>query len=270
MEAVYTSDDLSLKRYFSYSVLFHISLTALLLAGAWLERTGESWGGPGSGGDSAVKVNLVGPVNAGLPMPPTVNPTDSQVIDPTKGLNVEEPQPKPPVQPKDTTPIQKFEKEKPLPPSRKSKVFENKTPPPENAINYGKGGNPRMPTGYGDQPGPLNNSGINASGPGGGDFANRYGWYVEAIRRAVNQNWMQNTIDPAVRAARRAKTTLTFTINRDGTVKNIRIEESSGNRSMDDSAQRALLSIDRFPPLPADYSGTYVNVTFDFDLSLTR
>jgi len=269
MEAVYTSDDLSLKRYFSYSVLFHISLTALLLAGVWLERTGESWGGPG-GGDSAVKVNLVGAVSAGIPMPPTINPTDSQVIDPTKGLNMEEPQPKPPVQPKDTTPIPKFEKEKPLPPSKKSKVFENKTPPPNNAINYGKGGNPRMPTGYSQEPGPLSNSGIAASGPGGGDFANRYGWYVAAIRRAVNQNWMQNTIDPAVRAARRAKTTVTFTINRDGSVKNIRIEESSGNRSMDDSAQRALLSIDRFPPLPSDYSGTYVNVTFDFDLGLTQ
>jgi TonB family protein len=81
---------------------------------------------------------------------------------------------------------------------------------------------------------------------------------------------MQNTIDPAVRAARRAKTTITFTISRDGSIKNIRVSESSGNRSMDDSAQRALLSADHFPRLPSDYSGNYVDVTFDFDLSLTR
>lgn len=271
MEAVYMSDELSLKRYFSYSVLFHLALTGLMLVGIWLQRTGESWGGPGSGGDSAVKVNLSASVPApGIPMPPEINPTDSQVIDPTKGLNMEEPKPKPPEPAKDTTNIQKFEKEKPLPPSKKSKVFENKTPPPPNAINYGRGGNPRMPTGYSQEPGPLTNSGINATGQGGGDFANRYGWYVEAIRRAVNQNWMQNTIDPAVRAARQAKTTVTFTINRDGSVRNIRIAQSSGNRSMDDSAQRALLSIDRFPALPSDYSGTYVDVTFDFDLSMTH
>lgn len=271
MEAVYTSDELSLKRYFSYSVLLHLGMTAVVLVGVWLQRTGESWGGPGSGGDSAVKVNLSASLpSAGLPMPPEINPTDSQVIDPTKGLNVEEPKPKPPEQPKDTTTIPKFEKEKPLPPSKKSKVFEDKTPRPDNAINYGRGGNPRMPTGYSQEPGPLTNSGINATGQGGGDFANRYGWYVEAIRRAVNQNWMQNTIDPAVRAARQAKTTVTFTINRDGSVKNIRISQSSGNRSMDDSAQRALLAIDRFPALPSDYSGTYVDVTFDFDLSLTH
>jgi TonB family protein len=81
---------------------------------------------------------------------------------------------------------------------------------------------------------------------------------------------MQSTIDPGVRAARRARTTLTFTIDRDGSVKSIRISESSGNRSMDDSAQRALLSIDHFPALPSDYSGRYVDVTFDFDLSMTR
>ena len=126
-----------------------------------------------------------------------------------------------------------------------------------------------VPTGYSDQPGPLN-GGVAVQGQGGGDFATRYGWYIEAVRRAVNQNWLQNTIDPGVRAARRAKTTLTFTINRDGTVKSIRIAESSGNRSMDDSASRALLSIEHFPPLPADYSGRYVDVTFDFDLSMTR
>jgi len=24
------------------------------------------------------------------------------------------------------------------------------------------------------------------------------------------------------------------------------------------------------PPLPSDYSGSYVNVTFDFDLAMTR
>jgi periplasmic protein TonB len=265
-EAVYTSEDLSLKRYFSYSVFFHVALTAILIATIWLERSGDAWGGVG-GGETGVKVSLAS--SAGIPMPPTINPTESQVVDPTKGLNVEEPQSKPPEQPKDTTNIPKFEKEKVLPPSKKSKVFEKKNTPPPNAVPYGKGGQMNVPTGYSDQPGPLN-GGVAVQGQGGGDFATRYGWYIEAVRRAVNQNWLQNTIDPGIRAARRAKTTLTFTINRDGTVKDIRISESSGNRSMDDSASRALLSIEHFPPLPADYSGRYVDVTFDFDLSMTR
>jgi periplasmic protein TonB len=260
-----TSEDFPLKRYVSYSVFFHIALTGALLLTIWLQRSGDAWGGIG-GGETGVKVSLV--ANAGIPMPPTINPTESEVVDPTKGLFKEEP-PKPPEPKTDAAKIPKFDKEKPLPPSNKSKVFEKKTPTPENAVPYGKGGQMNIPSGYSDQPGPLN-GGVAVQGQGGGDFATRYGWYIEAVRRAVNQNWMQNTIDPAVRAARRAKTTVTFSINRDGTIKNIRVYQSSGNRSMDDSAQRALLSIDHFPNLPADYSGRYVDVTFDFDLSMTR
>jgi TonB family protein len=260
-----TSEAPPLKKYLSYSVFLHIALTVLLLAGIYLQRTGDPWGGIG-GGDTGVKVSLV--ATAGIPMPPTINPTESEAVDPTKGLYKEEPPP-PPEPKTDATKIPKFEKEKPPPPSKKSKVFDKSQPPPENAVPYGKGGQMNIPSGYSDTPGPLN-GGVAVQGQGGGDFAARYGWYIEAVRRAVNQNWLKNTIDPGVRAARRAKTTLTFTINRDGTVKSIRISESSGNRSMDDSATRALLSIEHFPALPADYSGRYVDVTFDFDLAMTR
>ncbi|HTQ95337.1 MAG TPA: TonB family protein [Candidatus Acidoferrum sp.] len=265
MEAVYTAEEFDLKRYVSYSVFFHVGLVVLIVLGMWLQHNGDAWGGVG-GGETGVKVNLV--ASAGIPMPPTINPTESQTVDPTKGLFKEEP-PKPPEPPTDATKVPKFEKEKPLPPTKPSKVFEKKTPPPPNAVPYGKGGQMNVPTGYADQPGPIN-GGVAVQGQGGGDFATRYGWYIEAVRRAINQNWMQNTIDPGVRAARRAKTTMTFSINRDGTVKNIRISESSGNRSMDDSASRALLAIDKFPALPADYSGRYVDVTFDFDLSMSH
>jgi TonB family protein len=109
-------------------------------------------------------------------------------------------------------------------------------------------------------------NGVQMLEEGGGDFAERYPWYTEAVKRAIRQNWMRNTIDPSVRADHNAKTTVTFTINRDGSVRNVRISQSSGNRSMDDSAQRALLSIAHFPPLPKDYNGSYVSVTFDFSM----
>lgn len=261
-----TYDDLTFKRFFGYSVFLHAALTAFMIFGVWIQRSGNPWGGIG-GGDSGVKVSLVS--NAGIPMPSTANPTESVAVDPTKGLNKEEPKPKEPEPKTDATKIPKFDKEKPLPPSKKSRVFEPKTPPPSNAVPYGKGGQMNVPSGYSDTPGPLN-GGLAVQGQGGGDFAARYAWYVEAVRRAINQNWIQTTIDPPVRAARRAKTTVTFTINRDGSIKGIRVAQTSGNRSMDDSAQRALLSVDHFPALPADYSGRYVDVTFDFDLSLTR
>ena len=266
-EATYNLDEFGLKRFLGYSAWFHIGLTALMLVGVWVQRSGNAWGGIGGGGDSGVRVNLVS--SAGIPMPqPSITSVESNAVDPTKGLNKEEPKPTP--EPKtDATKLPKFEKEKPLPKSRPSKVFESKTPQAENAVPYGKGGQTTLPSDFSDFPGPAN-GGIAVQGPGGGDFSSRYGWYIEAVKRAVNQNWMQNTIDPSIRAARRAKTTITFTINRDGSIKSIRVAESSGNRSMDDSAQRALLSIDHFPPLPSDYSGRYVDVIFDFDLTMSK
>ena len=260
------ADDYPFKRFFLYSVLLHLGLSVLMLVSVWVQRTGGYWGGIGGGEDSNVRVSLVS--SAGIPMPQPTNVTESPVVDPSKTLHKEEPMPPPPEIKNDATKLPKFDKEKPLPPSKPSKVFKNDRPDADNAVP-GRGGSPSLPSGYANTPGPLN-GGVRASGEGGGDFAGRYPWYTEAVKRAISQNWMQNTIDPSVRAARRAKTTMTFTISRDGSIKNIRLSESSGNRSMDDSAQRALLGIDHFPPLPADYSGRYVDVTFDFDLSLSR
>ena len=105
---------------------------------------------------------------------------------------------------------------------------------------------------------------------GGGDFASRYGWYIESVKRKVQSNWLQNTIDPAVRAARTAHAVVQFTIYKDGTVKDIRIQQASGNLSMDNSGLRAIMQSNPMPALPPDYPGSYVQVLFDFDLSMTR
>lgn len=264
--AIYnTPDDLELKRFLGYSVTLHVGLTLTLFIGGWLHRTGNPWGGVG-GADSGTKVNLVS--SAGIPMPQPVVPATTDTVDPTKGLAKEEPKkPQPP--PKDATEIPKFKENKPLPPSKQSKVFENKEKPPDNAVPYGKGGQLSLPSGYSPTPGAAS-SGLAVQGQGGGDFASQYGWYIEAVKRAINQNWLQNTIDPSVRAARKAHAVVNFTINRDGTIKNIRISQSSGNQSFDSSAQRALLSIDKLPNLPPGYSGSYVDVIFDFDLSMAK
>jgi TonB family protein len=262
-QAVANPDDLKLQKFLVYSISLHAALTALFFLGPYLQHRGTRWGSVG-GGQSGTKVNLVS--SAGIPMPKPVNPTESKVVDPTKGMYKEEP-PKPPEPKTDATKIPKFEKEKPLPPSHKSKVFEDKKPLPENAVPYGKGGNPDLPTGTAQTPAAAA-GGLTIPGDAGGDFASRYGWYVASVKRLISANWMQNTIDPAVRSARRAHAVVTFTILRDGTVKNIRILQTSGNLSMDNSAQRALLSIEKFQPLPSDYNHSSIDVIFDFDLSM--
>lgn len=257
-------NDLPLKKYIRRSVVFHVVLFAALLGTSYLERHGAGWGGVG-GQLGGTKVNLVS--SAGIPLPHETSVTESKAVDPTKSLHKEDVKPKPPEPKTDAEKIPKFEKEKPLPPSRPSRTLENKTVEPDNAIP-GHGGNPNLPTGYSQTPGPS--SGTSVLGQGGGDFGGRYPWYVDAVRNRVRQAWDQSTIEPAVRAAHRAHTVVTFRINANGTVSNIRVSQSSGNSSMDYSAQRALQSIDAFRPLPNDYMGSYVDVTFDFDLAMMQ
>jgi protein TonB len=265
--AAYNPDDASLRRYLLYSLFLHGLLAAAVVASIIFHFQGNSWGGVGGASEGDVKVNLVGSVGIPMPKPPEV--TESRTFDPTDSLYKAQPQPKPPEVPKDVTKIPEFKKEKPPKQiEHKSRVFDDPTPPPDNAVP-GHGGRMNLPTGTAQTPGaPM--SGVNIQGQGGGDFATRYGWYIESVRRRINQNWLQSTIDPAVRAARTAHCVMTFTIARDGSVKDIRLSQTSGNASMDMSAQRALLSSSPMPALPSDYSGSYVNVTFDFDLGMTR
>ena len=259
--AVANSDELGFGKFIGYSVFLHGALAAAIIASIIFHWTGNAWGSVGGASEGDVKLNLVGSV--GLPMPKAPVVDDSKTFDPTNSLFKEQPQPKPPEIPKDVEKIPQFEKEKPPKQiEHKSKVFENKTPPPNNAVP-GHGGQMNVPTGYQQTPGAAS-PGVAVSGPAGGDFAGRYPAYVEAIRRRIAQNWLQSSIDPAARASRTIHAVATFTINRDGSVKDIRITETSRNSSFDNSGLRALYDSNPMPPLPSDYAGSYVSVTFDF------
>ncbi|HXY23441.1 MAG TPA: energy transducer TonB [Candidatus Acidoferrum sp.] len=261
--AVTNPGTLNLRGYLGYSALFHVVLTVLVLAVSFFERHGNSWGGVG-GDLGGTNVSLVR--SAGISLPRESMVTESKAVDSTKSLHKEEP-PKPPEPKTDATKIPKFTKEKQLPPSPKSRTLESKTPEPDNAIP-GHGGVPNLPTGYSQTPG--SSQGVAALGQGGSDFGARYPWYVDAVRTRIERNWDQTTIDAPVRAAHTALTTITFRINPDGSISNIRLSKSSGNQSMDYSAQRDLLGIGSFSHLPNDYMGAYVDVTFDFDLGLAH
>jgi TonB family protein len=258
-------EEFSLKKFLVYSGALHATVFLAIAASIYFQFRGNQWAG--EGGDlGGTKVNLVS--SAGIPMPRPIIPTQSQVVDPTQGLHEIEP-PKLEQTPPDVMKLPEFKHDKPLPPSHKSKVFENKTPPPTNAIPYGKGGNPDIPTGYSQNPG--GSSGVAVQGQGGSDFATRYGWYIAAVVRKLHSSWDENTIDPNIRAAHRAKTTVEFTILRDGTVTKLKIYQGgSGNRSLDDSGLRAVMSAGNMPPLPNDSNDSHVDVIFDFDLSLEK
>jgi TonB family protein len=253
-------EDQSLRQFLIYSIIMHASLAVVIIVSAYIQFRQSRWGGVG-GELGGTKVNLVSA--AGIPMPKEVVVTESKAVDPTKGLYKEEP-PKPPEPKTEATKIPKFEKEKKLPPSPKSRTFESKTPPPDNAVPYGKGGNPDVPTGYSQTPG-AGSSGVTVQGQGGADFASRYGWYIEAVKNRIYSNWQQWTIDAAARTSRTMHCAVSFTINRDGSLKDWHISESSGNSSYDNSALRAVMSSNPVTKLPGDYTGSYVVATLDFN-----
>ena len=252
-------EDQNFRQFLIYSVIMHASLALVIVVSAFIQWRQTRWGGVG-GDLGGTKVNLVS--SAGIPMPKESVVTDAKAVDPTKGLYKEEPK-KPPEPKTDATKIPKFEKEKPLPPSRPSRTLENKTPPPDNAVPYGKRGNPDLPTGNSPTPG-GGSSGVAIQGAGSADFATRYGWYIAAAKRKVAPNWNLLFLDPAVRNSRTLHCVISFTILRDGTVKSLRVAESSGNASWDNSGLRAIQSSSPFSALPNDWAPGEVSVLWDF------
>ena len=107
-------------------------------------------------------------------------------------------------------------------------------PSPELEPAPGQGGRPALA--YGQF-----STGAGAAGIGFGDatFGNRYGWYVDAMTRAISQNWLKSLVDS--RVGRAPRVYLNFDIGRNGKISNLGVQQSSGIPSLDRSAQRAVL-----------------------------
>ncbi|MDR3747846.1 MAG: TonB family protein [Acidobacteriota bacterium] len=239
------------------SLALHAALFALALFGYLIPSTrGENWGGTGGGG-GAMSATLV----SSIPLPAPQTETQNVLANESKGLAQSPPKETPKEQPK-AIPI----------PERETKVkgqreSPQKKPPPkevakvdENQIPFGQGGPVSGPYGsfaVGDTKGGLSFTG------GTGDFGSRFGWYVDAVRRKVSENWLKYEVDPRIDTAHRVY--IYFEITRSGQPTDIRVEQSSGIPQLDQSALRALQRIDTFGPLPPEYAGRYVAVEFWFD-----
>jgi len=241
------------------SVVMHILLFLLLVGYASLGLPfGGGWGKNWGSGRST-RIGAVASL-PGVPLPAPMLTTHNTLASENPGLHQTEPQPKAEPEPK-AVQIPKFkESVKPEKAERVNTHIQKEKPVyADNAVPYGLGGQPSMSytqvvTGAGE-------GGLSFGE--GGDFGERYGWYVASVRSRISGNWLLSTISPSILKAPRLY--MTFTILRDGTVSDPEITQSSGIAEVDRSALRAVLASNPLPPLPPDYGGNRVKVNLYFD-----
>jgi TonB family protein len=82
--------------------------------------------------------------------------------------------------------------------------------------------------------------------------------YIAGMVSKVHQNWTSRQSSAGI-------TTMQFTIQRDGTLSDIRVLRSSGNQMLDFLANRALLAVRQLPPLPAEYTNPTLVIDLQFE-----
>lgn len=244
-------------RALTWSVVLHVGITALLLGytAIFSGSSGNAWGA--GGGGEAIGATLV----SAVPIPTTPAQTQNVLANESKGVTQSQPKP----EEKEPDAIELQGKNAKIKPKKKQETITKQKseapPPPEtNQVAFGEGGPVSGPYGSFDAGGAKGGFGITG---GGGDFGNRYAWYVRVIQQKVAENWLKYEVDPSIKSAQRVY--ITFDVARDGHPSNVQIEQSSGVPSLDISAVRALQRINTFGPLPQDYSGNKISVEYWFD-----
>ena len=93
-----------------------------------------------------------------------------------------------------------------------------------------------------------------------------YAWYLRQVLQKVQSEWQRQnrTSEPE------QKPLVLVEIQRDGSIRMPKIEQTSGNAVYDQAALRAVVDASPFPPLPQDWSKPSLRVMFRFDLVPAR
>lgn len=245
------------------SVAMHVLVFAAVLFGPLVAGRGKQpWGSLDAGGGSgAISVNVVSTV----PLPgmsgkvnPVANDTESHV-------------PTPPPKPKEQRRAREPEPE--AIPLKSKNSRRNAAAEAWSAANnkwraqqQDRSNQMYSTTGQGLVSPLISQQGSGGVGIGNGTpFGNRFGNYALILKQSVARHWNTGDVDARIRTAPPA--IVTFTILRNGQVKNVRLAQRTGNALLDTSCERAVYDSSPFPPLPAEYDGSEANIEFWFILS---
>jgi protein TonB len=127
-------------------------------------------------------------------------------------------------------------------------------PQPQNTAQYGEQAGSNMP--HQMQPGTV----IGQTTVGDNNFASLYAWYVNQINRTMQQNRYKGQVDPGT--PKGARVYLVFTVHRDGSVSNLRLDQPSGSPTLDKSCMIAVQRAGNFGSLPTAYNQSELNVGY--------
>lgn len=243
----------SLRGSFVQSIVLHATVFgALIVSTMSFQHNREVFGGPTRAGDTVV----VNPVK-NVPLPsrtghlnPVANDTDSQVQQAPK------PEPKKQVKVPDEKAIPLKARDLKKQPRQEAQQRYRREPLRENQLTSSQA--PAAVSPMFQKPG----SGEIGVGPNDA-LGSRFGAYADLVIRRVSEKW-----DTAGLADLRTAplVVVTFDIQRDGSVRNVRIAQRAGNSNLEFSAQRAVMDAAPFPPLPPGYERNEANVELRFHL----
>jgi protein TonB len=245
-----------LGKFFALSATVHIGLfSAIALYASMGGRGLLRWGDPHSIGGDSVGVTAV----RQIPLPgrtgaanPLANDTPSQVPLPPKPQAKKQPEIDP-----DALPLKAHNAPRRPTYMRQQEYSRYRAAPDRPNQLYSSSGQSLQSQMYGSQTG---TGGVQM----GGAFGDRFGWYRDLIEQRISQRWSAN--EPEQRFQTATVIIVTFVIQKSGSISDVRVFQSSGNRTLDYAAQRSIFEAGPFPPLPTGYERSSADIEIWFQL----
>jgi TonB family protein len=86
-------------------------------------------------------------------------------------------------------------------------------------------------------------------------------FWAGRIKQLVERHWNPPI---GIDVAGKAKTVISFQVERSGKISDVEITLSSGNKLLDDLARNTLLRLEKVPPIPPNFPGDILKVSYEF------
>jgi TonB family protein len=256
----------SLRYYIKISAVVHaLGLTGLVAASFLKPPPPQVYGIEFTGGQSGFGTGRMepAPMPVVAPAPNGADPAAHVLEKPPVSDDVQR------VAVPDVDVLKKIAEEKERKKKKKKAAEKKKKSPPHKKKGGEEGGRGDSPLGHGDtmgaKTGPVGGVGtsleIGGFGPGSGGKKSKfpYSWYVNAIYKRLWESWDRTN-------AGNKECSVSFTIARNGHLKEARVSDPSGDGDYDFNAKRAVETSAPFPELPEGYREPLLKVSVRFRL----